>query len=65
VGKVQATEVKDRGRVPAERVAKFMAATETMSGTLRGLSGMVHAHVPMSERAHSDTYAPPGISVGD
>lgn len=36
---------EDRGRVPAEPVAKFMAATETTSGTLRGLSGMAHAHV--------------------
>jgi hypothetical protein len=53
VGKVQGTEVKDRGRVPAEPVANFMAATETASGTLRGLSGMAHAHVPMSGRCLS------------
>jgi hypothetical protein len=51
VGKVQGTEVKTRARVPAEPVAKFMAATETTSGTLRGLSGMAHAHVPMCARS--------------
>jgi hypothetical protein len=50
---VQGTEVKDRGLVPAEPVAKFMAATETTSGALRGLSGMAHAHMPNRVRCIS------------
>ena len=48
--RAQGTEVKDRGRVPAERVARFKAATAKWARQLRPPeSRQFHSHAEMSE----------------